>query len=212
MNIVEKILRGDNVRISRFHTEAGAYCDADAIKDLLPATWTWFRRKATGRYSIQPWWVYQAIREVEVALHKTDRVLEVGGGYSTLWLSERCQTVCSIEEDLPWAETIDAQARLLHLKNIEVISGDSRSMFGQQMANTNWDVVVIDGPHDRLEIFRHLLTSPSPPRLVIYDDTDKIENRAALHENIPGYEWYVYRGFKPQTIHVCETTVFRRKS
>ena len=47
------------------------------------------------------------------------------------------------------------------------------------------------------------------PRLIVYDDTDKTENRNTLTRSALGYEKHVFRGFKPQTVHACETTVFR---
>ena len=72
-----------------------------------------------------------------------------------------------------------------------------------------WDVVIIDGSQERFEIFQDLLQSPELPRLIIYDDTDRVENRAALNVNLKSYQRKTYRGFKPQTVHVCETTIFK---
>lgn len=210
MNILAKVLCGDNVRPSRLHTEAGEYCSLDAVSGFFPAAWSWLRHKVNGGYSVQPWWVYAAIREVDLLVRSTDRVLEVGGGYSTLWLAQRCQEVVSIEENPAWSDIVSAQARELGLKNVTMLSGDSQSTFSNQSANNCWDVVVIDGPHDRLEIFQALLRQKDQPRLVIYDDTDKTENRAAVKEKAPNYHPQTYRGFKPQTLHVCETTVFER--
>lgn len=210
MNLLAKMMHGDDVRPTRLHTEAGEYCGIEAMPDVFLATCTWLRYKATGRYSIQPWWVYQAIRDVDQALRPTDCVLEVGGGYSTLWLAQRCQAVCSIEEDAAWAEIVSDQARKLKLNNVEMISGNSRSLFAERSVSADWDVVVIDGPHDRLEIFHDLLASSKRPRVLIYDDTDKVQNRSAVKEKIPDYERKSYRGFKPQTIHACETSIFKR--
>jgi predicted O-methyltransferase YrrM len=140
-----------------------------------------------------------------------DRVLEVGGGYSTLWLAQRCQKVLAIEENSGWGKEIRAQAHNLSLDNIEMLSGDSRSVFSEKWKEGDWDVVVIDGPRERLNIFYDILASQKRPRVIVYDDTDKVENRPALHEIIFGYKRKTYRGFKPQTVHVCETTVFYRE-
>jgi len=208
MNILTKVLQGDQVRPTRLHTEAGEFCGIGALPDAMLAAWSWTRQKLTGRYSVEPWWVYQAIRDVNNALRSTDKVLEVGGGYSTLWLGKHCQTVCSIEESNAWADIVANQARDLRINNVEILSGDSRALFLKQISIADWDVVVIDGPRDRFEIFRDLLASSKRPRLIIYDDTDKAENRPALTMRIPHYVRKTYRGFKPQTLHACETTVF----
>lgn len=210
MNVVSKLLRGDNVRPSRLHTEAGEYCGLDAISGILPAATSWLRQKVTGHYSVQPWWVYGAIDKVQSSLRPTDRVLEVGAGYSTLWLAQRCRSVCSIEENQAWSKIVSTQARAIQLSNLDILFGDSRSVFLDQIATGQWDVIIIDGPRDRFAIFRDLLGAAMRPRLVIYDDTDKTENHAAIEELVPGYDPYVYRGFKPHTLHVCETTVFER--
>lgn len=208
MNVLTKVLRGDQVRPTRLHTEAGEYCGIAAVPDAMFAAWSWTRQKLTGRYSVEPWWVYQAIRDVNNALRSTDKVLEVGGGFSTLWLGQRCQTVCSVEESNEWADIVATRARDLQIRNVEMLSGDSRTLFSRQILAGEWDVVVIDGPRDRFEIFRDLLASSRRPRLIIYDDTDKTENRPALTMSIPHYETRTYRGFKPQTLHACETTAF----
>ena len=210
MNVVAKILRGDNVRPTRLHTEAGEYCGLDAVSGIFPAATSWLRQKVTGRYSVQPWWVYAAIDKVKSSLRPTDWVLEVGAGYSTLWLAQRCQSVCSIEESEAWSKIVSTQAHDLRLNNVEILSGESRSFFSDQIVARQWDVVIIDGPRERLEIFRDLLGAAKHPRLVIYDDTDKAENRTALQWLAPDYKSHIYRGFKPQTLHVCETTVFER--
>ncbi len=208
MNVLTKVLRGDQVRPTRLHTEAGEYCGVAALPDAMFAIWSWTRQKLTGSYSVKPWWVYQAIRDVESALRSSDKVLEVGGGFSTLWLGQRCHSVCSIEESNAWADIVANRARDLHISNVEMLSGDSRTLFSRQIVAGDWDVVVIDGPRDRFKIFRDLLASSKRPRLIIYDDTDKTENRPALTMRVPHFETKTYRGFKPQTLHACETTVF----
>lgn len=210
MNVFEKLIRADDVRPSRLSTEAGDFCKIDAIVGILPATLTWLRLKTTGHYVIQPWWVYKAIHDVDKLLLSTDRVLEVGSGYSTLWLAERCQQICSIEENPEWYEFISLQAIQRRLDNVKLIAGESRSISSQLLASSDWEVVIIDGPRDRLKIFRDVLALTKRPRVLIYDDTDKQENRVSLDEEATGYRRRVYRGFKPQTLHVCETTVFTR--
>lgn len=210
MSVLSKVLRGDDVRPSRLHTEAGNFCDLDSLYGILPAAYSWIRHKITGVYSMQPWWVYSAIREVELLVRPTDRVLEVGAGYSTLWLAQRCQSVSSIEENEVWSGVVSDQARELALNNTTIFAGDSRAIFADQIARNRWDIIVIDGPRDRLEIFHDLLREENQPRIVIYDDTDKLENRAAIEEKTPNYNRRTFRGFKPQTLHVCETTIFQR--
>jgi hypothetical protein len=209
MNVIGKILRGDDIRPSRLHTESGQYCGNSALPELLLAALSWLRLKLTGRYLAKPWWVFKAIREVAKSLRRTDRVLEVGAGYSTIWLAQRCQYVCSIEESSPWASIVTREAHQNGLGNIEILIGDSRLLLNQQLRIANWDVLVIDGSGDRLGMFKDLLSSPRRPRILIYDDTDKAPNQVALQVATQAYVRDTYRGFKPQTLHACETTVYQ---
>ena len=207
MNTFAKIFRGDNVRFSRFHTESGKFADLLNMPDFFLALFSWLRLKMTSRYVVKPWWVYSAIRNVEKHLRSTDRVLEVGGGYSTIWLATYCKEVYSIEEDQYWANTVLQHAACKNLSNIKQVIGDSRKLLMNAL-ESKWDVVVIDGPKDRLAIFNDTLASVTKPRIIIYDDTDKCENIAALTTAVTGYTKKTFRGFKPQTVHVSETSVF----
>jgi precorrin-6B methylase 2 len=212
MNIFTKIIRGDEVRPTRLHTEAGTFTGLAALPGLIPAALSWVRYRTNGYYSLRPWWVWDAIRFVEQHLQHDDRVLEVGSGYSSLWLAQRCREVLSIEESLAWKERVDAEARRFGLTDVKLLNGDSRELFTRYFGNEEWEVVVIDGPRDRLSIFHDLVACASKPRLIVYDDTDKMENRAVLQTSIKGYQANVFRGFKPQTVHACETTVFIREN
>jgi hypothetical protein len=95
---------------------------------------------------------------------------------------------------------------------VKLLNGDSRELFTRYFADREWEVVVIDSPNDRLSIFDDLVARASKPRLIVYDDTDEMENRATLQTSIKGYQANVFRGFKPQTVHACKTTVFTREN
>src|SRR5690606_9600713 len=86
MHVVRKLIAGDEVRRTRLHTEAGELCGMHALGGLLASGFTWSRERLTGMRAVRPWWVWGAIRFVERQLRPADRVLEVGGGNSTLWL------------------------------------------------------------------------------------------------------------------------------
>ena len=202
------------MRPTRFHTEGGGFVGWSALPGLVPAAATWVWKRATGKYLLRPWWAWEAIRFVERNLQLNDRVLEVGSGYSSLWLARRSSQVWSIEESSEWEERVTAEAERVKLPNLTIIGGDSLTGFSRLLYENDYDVVIIDGPRDRMKIFEKLLNTETAnrPRLIIYDDTDNIENRKALAKSVTGYETYVFRGFKPQTVHACETTVFRYNS
>lgn len=47
--------------------------------------------------------------------------------------------------------------------------------------------------------------------MVVYDDTDRPQDRRAKASRADDYELLTFVGFKPQTLHVCETSVFIRR-
>ncbi len=209
MNVINKIVKGDDVRISRLHTESGDWCGLAALSGLIPSAVTWLNARFFGVYAREPWWVWDAITYLEARLKRTDSVLEVGAGYSTLWLAKRCGNVLAIEEDDAWKERVKREAVRSNITNITLHSEDSLSAFHRFLPQLSWDLIIIDGLQ-RFDIFQYMLGKGATPRLIIYDDTDKMENRDALKSYSPRYQMRVFRGFKPQTVHACETTVFER--
>jgi len=112
---------------------------------------------------------------------------------------------------MSWREIVEIEIKRFALENVRLMTGESWEVFQDLFPHNEWDVVIIDSPQDRLNIL--LLSSKGirPPRLIIYDDTDKTENQAVLSKEVPGYQAHTFRGFKPQTIHACETTVYIHK-
>jgi len=208
VSLMEKVISGDGVRRTRLHNEAGALIDQANLPGIFPSAWTWMRSRISGRYADAPWWVWEAAAFVATHLRPYDRVLEAGSGYSTIWLAKRCGLVASIEEVSSWREQVGRQAEHCGLKNVILHAGRSGTVFRELFDAERWDVVVIDSPRDRLGMFRRLVHGPRP-RIVVYDDTDRAENRVALQMR-HGYLARSFVGFKPQTLHACETTVFVR--
>jgi hypothetical protein len=212
MRGIAKIVRGDEYRRSRLHTEADEIVGIDALPGLAAAAAGWAYARTTGRRVVSPWWVYSSIGFVRRALRGQDRVLELGSGYSTLWLGARVGEIVSIEESPVWSAKIKDVARRHGLLNVRLIDGKPAADFPRQLAVADWDVVVIDSDGDRVPLFEALVASSMRPRLIIYDNTDRDRDRPAARRGIPGYTRHVFCGFAPHTIHASETTVFRRIS
>jgi hypothetical protein len=213
MNVLRKMLIGDNVRRTRFHTESGEFVGWRELVGLAPAFESWVRYKVSGQGRLLPWWTWESIRFVEEHLRSEDTVLEVGSGFSTIWFAERCAQVCSIEESPAWKQKVKAMLGMNGLDNVELLEGDSGDQVKACLDRGSYDVVVIDGPKDRAAIFHSVLNveSTKRPRMIIYDDTDRSENRLDRLADATEYEIWRFRGFKPQTVHACETAVLLRR-
>ena len=131
-------------------------------------------------------------------------------GGSSIWLSKRCSQIATIEESLEWKKRIEEIARRFSIGNIEFIVDDAFEGYRRKISESSPDVVVIDSS-SRRRIFESLMLSEVKPRIIIYDDTDHPENRGIdVLASVGGYERNSFRGFKPQCLHVCETSVFVR--
>lgn len=212
MDVLGKILRGDNLRPTRLHTESGDFVGVRALAGFFPAGASWLTNWVFKWKIFCPWWVWGAIRFVAKNLQSTDSVLEDGSGISSLWLAQRCDKVVSIEQSNGWKKFVLSRAAKRCIENLEVILTTKRDKILLQLfERTKWDVVVIDGLGDRVMLFETLLTSSLRPRMIIYDNTDRIRDSVACAKNnLQGYAKNVFRGFAPQAIHATETTVFVR--
>lgn len=212
MNMIKKIIKPDQFHLTRLHTETGDWCGWAALPGIIPAVRTWLRARLRGKYALKPWWVWPAIEFVERNLKPTDRVLEVGSGFSTLWLAQRCREVVSFEESPYWKALVEQEANRLAVSNLTIVHEDSWIAFHRLLSTAVWDVVVIDGSQQRFEMFHHLLEQDAPPRLIVYDNTDRQEARPAFKLRLSDYKVHVFRGFGPQTLITWETTVFMRNA
>lgn len=200
------------MRPSRLHTEAGQFCGIDSLPGLVPATATWLTSRLIGKYALEPWWVYGAARKMHRLLRQEDQVLEIGSGYSTLWLSQRCQRVYSLETSVDWFHLVERELDKRNRSNVHLqhVSEVVPEMIRDLLEETRFDVVVVDGPDDRPALLATTLAAASPPRLVVFDDTDMAQYRPALAAVGGGYDVCTFRGFKPQTVHACETSILVR--
>lgn len=212
LSLVKKIVVGDNVRVSRLHDEAGNLCDVGAALGGFASAYTVALARVRGEWLTRPWWVWQAIDFVASELRAADKVLEIGSGYSSLWLAARCAHVTSVETSPEWLREIDKKANRAGRTNISLIHSQAYDGYVEAIEGAGVpDVLVIDSD-SRRQIFEDIVCRTPQPRVVIYDDTDKLENRnLAAIASRGGFASHVFRGFKPQCIHVCETSVMIQK-
>jgi len=140
------------------------------------------RQRAVSRKGeALPWYTYPCIHLLEFRDFGGKRVLEFGGGQSTLWWAARAERVVTIEEDAEWYGELGK-----HLPgNVElhlVPSQDGRDFLrGSYLAGVTalvaeageaFDVVVIDGYHFRGELVGIALGCLAEDGAVICDDSE----------------------------------------
>ena len=173
MQIKSKVIRaGNDERKTRFHTLRG---DLIPKREILTVPIELFLR-LIGYQRRGPWLSKSAVREISRLLddgrHK--RVLEIGGGSSTFFFSERVAFLMTIEEDARWAahiqQKISKEANEFQLVNIKLDDW----LNSRTKENMDFDIVLIDGGSDSarrkaLEI----LPSLNPNAVYILDNSDR---------------------------------------
>lgn len=69
----------------------------------------WIKSLQTQAELDVPWITYGALHWLKRRLRPESRVFEYGSGASTVWLSERCGFVWSVEHDKAWYEEVESR-------------------------------------------------------------------------------------------------------
>lgn len=149
-----------------------------------------------------PWLTFGTIMTLEylVQLNKEMRVLELGGGGSTVFFANNCKNVVTIETDKNWLRfLID---RLKNYKNVNLVysANETESInLIKNEHNESYDIILIDSGwlHDaqgeKISPNRRLLFETAIPKLK-KDGFLIIDNYQHY-----GMKHFVYRGFEVYT-------------
>lgn len=126
-----------------------------------------------------PWYTYPAIDFLRQRSFEKCSILEFGGGQSTLWWSERAQSVLTIEEDRGWFEHIRSQIdgirSNVYLHHIPV-DHTTRTVLPiraviEKSALSKFDIIIIDG-HLRKELTALAFEYLAPAGAIILDNAE----------------------------------------
>ncbi len=124
----------------------------------------------------RPWYSLPAVYFLTQRDFSSAKVLEFGGGYSTVWWSKTAKHVTTFEEDEKWTRKILAMAD----QNVDAfavpvgLKGERlRSRILEQIpsSKTSYDVVVVDAMH-RQTLIDLAFELCSPEGLIIVDNSE----------------------------------------
>lgn len=166
-------------------------------------------RSVDGNGNYVPWWTYGAIDAMDALLQNDDVVLEFGSGTSTFWLCDRVAKITSVEHDDGWAEEVRSglgatgEVRLAKLD-----AGYEGEVSVAVEAGRPPTVVIIDGRR-RVECTAALDCLASPPRLVVFDNSDRERYDTALADLRAAYALELkFSGLAPGLTRKTTTSVF----
>jgi len=101
-----------------------------------------------------PWYTYPSIEFLEFRDYKNKKVLEFGGGQSSLWWANKAEQVVTFEGDQAWYDEINntmpanVDLQYISMESIETNICQVRDYLASQTIK-KFDVIVIDGLYRR---------------------------------------------------------------
>lgn len=173
MRYQSKIIRaGNQDRKTRFHTLRGDLIPKSEIVSV-PIELV---HRIMGRERRGPWLSKSAIKEISRLLKegKKTRVLEIGGGKSTIFFSKYTSFLMTIEEDAKWASTIKHQISKGEKEFQLVITDLALWLNSRTKENMDFDIVLIDGGSDEArKKTLEILPTLNPNAIYILDNSDR---------------------------------------
>ncbi len=203
---------------TRFTDLEGNAPSLRSVAKLHVSAWTklLFRKQLLMSEPL-PWLVYDAISFLEELVEPECRVLEVGGGNSTIWFLQRGARVTSIESDAAWTEAI--QFRVRNDPRIESPSrhnlvnrlGAEAIEFIRTLPDQKFDIILIDSIPERIP--RGPALQAARPKLkpggfMILDNSDSPAHRDAVAA-MSDRKLLRFSGFTPMRLHVSQTSFWQ---
>lgn len=171
------------------------------------------RLVATGGRSTMrlrlPWLPYRLIDDLSLRVGPGSRVLEFGGGGSTLWFLDRGASLITVEDHEGWAARLAASvgsATSWELRH-RPVEGGAYAAAADDLPDSSLDVVLVDGKV-RPACIRAVVGKVRPGGVLLVDDVDRPEYAGVL-ASVPWPRTDVV-GFAPAKPTLAYTAVLTR--
>lgn len=198
-------------RRSRWRTAEGAALTWREWISFPVACWQWVLLKTLGHRVERPWIPPSATRALAAHLPPDSHVLEIGSGFSTLWLSRRCARLLSIEADQGWFEHLRGTLAARGLTHVDLQFrwvGTEMSDFSQ-IPDHSLDLCVVDGG-PRCACAQAAVPKLKPGGWLYLDNSDTNPDAKAFLRQLAAAgkcTLTAYRGFPPACLYVSEGLV-----
>lgn len=218
MNIVDKIIRGDECRKTRLHDEQGNFAGAACFSSLPKSIWTYLMFKLTGDAPELPWISYNAMERIERVLSADARVLEFGSGSSTMWFARRCGFLLSIEHNEIWHRKVTEILERNGLSNVryDLKTQQDYTDIGDYEAGF-FDFCIVDGVN-RLQCVESAIPLIKSGGFLFLDNSDHIDVEGERRKAVAlmteaaakaGNEVEYFTDFAPTQLHANQGLLAR---
>lgn len=169
MNILQKLIKADPTRKTRFHDLRGNFVGWLQLGAMPYWTWNWVRAKC-GSYPRLPWIPPAARQKLQEIAQPSWTVLECGSGMSSLWWTSRVGKVVALETNADWHAKLSKQVSAEGLENLELHRVEDYSELLSQNARRA-DLIVIDG-YQRDVCAQVAVAAVTKPTWIYLDNSD----------------------------------------
>ena len=164
-----------------------------------------------------PFLTMDAIKFLDSMVRPGMRVLEIGGGNSSLWFLERGVNLTTYEHDGEWGkmvqEVISTHPEHYHAErfNLKIMSGANVVNDLKTLTNQHFDIVLVDSMNDftrRTDCLRVAKEKVKEGGWVILDNSDNPANWPA-DDIMLGKEMNRFTGYSPMSLFVCQTSFWK---
>lgn len=216
--LLKKIISaGEDRRTTRFHTGEDQLAPLAHWPNIFRSSWSFLYKTATGRWPELPWIPYAATKLLAERLRPDAKVLEIGGGGSTVWLARHAGHVTTFEANENWVKQVGVMLKERNLTNVDLRFEWERD----RMCNfSEWpdgslDLVFVDGGPRQLCVEAGL-RKIKPGGWLYLDNSDLPETvedskRVLIdHAHAQGGELLFPRDFIPCSPYVGEGALYGR--
>jgi hypothetical protein len=157
-----------------------------------------------------PFLVLDAIKRLERIVQPGMKVLEIGGGNSTLWFLKKGAVVTTFDHDREWARSIEAAAPATERLQLTVAQGEQAVSLIDELPDRSFDLALVDSTG---HIPATLCMAPVRKKLrqggwLVLDNSDFPANWRGV-ELMADRDRERYVGYPPMALKVCQTSFWR---
>jgi SAM-dependent methyltransferase len=204
VDLATRLLRGSDVRRTRFHSQRGELIDGASWLHLPRAV----TRRLLRRVPKEPWLVPGAVRFLRRRIGADWKVLEFGSGYSTAWYGRRAAQVLSFEDDAEWHRQTSGELRWPADCTVELMGCERMLEQVADLPSAHFDLAVVDTSALRVELAAAARRTVKPGGLLVFDDFDRYY--AEAEPLFDGWVEHRFVGIKGTPMTAAETAVFER--
>jgi hypothetical protein len=160
-----------------------------------------------------PWYTYPAIEYLKNIDFSNKKIFEYGSGNSSIWWSERCNKLISIESDPIWKNKISA---LLNNSKFDYRLATDETSYIKHSDIASCNVIIIDGQF-RAKCADFILSEVGSGStsldMLIFDNSDWYPHTISkLNETLTNWVQVDFSGFGPINSYTWTTSIFLNMS